>query len=479
MRVAVYGGAFDPPHLVHVFTVSWLLQRADLDEIWLLPAAAHAFGKKLAPFEDRVGMLTAIAQALGSPRVRICSIENEISLSGRTFDTLWALQERHPEHTFRLVLGADNLTEAHRWHRFDDLVARWSIIAVGRPGHEASLARFAAEPWCTVGPTLPEISSTRLRGALRGGSDPEALAWLPEVCRPWIDRLYRSPLEGGPSVWIFGAGRTGRTLAAGLRAGGVRVLGVWNRSPRPEATWVGDLPDGAEGALQADAWILAVSDPAITELATRLAALDGLPPVALHCAGRLDASVLAPLAARGVAVGSLHPLQALGDDPGALRGTWCAVEGDPAACELATTLARAFGGLPVSLPPGRKSTWHAAAVLAANFLPLLTAGSATLLATLGIAEHDARALLGPLQRGTLARLARMPATEALTGPFARTDLDAIAAHAAALREYAPEFLECYQSLARTAARWLCWDEAQVQALELAFATTLTAGIGPA
>ncbi len=475
MRIAVYGGAFDPPHLAHIFTVSWLLQRVDLDEIWLLPAAAHAFGKQLAPFDDRVGMLTAITEALGSPRVRICLIENEISLSGRTFDTLLALQERHLDHTFRLVLGADNLSEAHRWHRFDELVARWPVIALGRPGHEASLARFASQPWCTVGPTLPEISSTRLRGALRGGGDREALAWLPEVCRPWIDRLYRAPTDGGLSVWIFGAGRTGRTLAAALRAGGVQVRGVWNRSPRPDATHVADFPQD----LRADAWILAVSDPAISEVAAQLAALHDHAPVALHCAGRLDASELAPLAERGVAVGSLHPLQALGDDPGALRGTWCAVEGDDLACEVATRLTRAFGGLPVSLPPGRKSTWHAAAVLAANFIPLLTAGSTTLLATLGIAEHDARVMLGPLQRGTLARLAHLPATEALTGPFARTDLAAIAAHSAALRAHAPEFFECYQSLARTAACWLRWDEATVQALELALASTLTTGIGPA
>jgi len=461
-RVAIYGGAFDPPHLAHVFTLTWLLQRTDLDEIWLLPAAAHAFGKRLTPFEDRVGMLAAIVAALGSTRLHICTIEHEVTLSGRTYDTLEALQARHPRHQFRLVIGADNLSEAHRWHRFEDLVARWSVIALGRPGHEASLARFAQAPWCTAGPTLPEISSTRLRAALGGGTgDPEAQAWLPGVCQPWIDRLYRQPAPAGPRVWILGAGRLGRTLAAALRAGGVPVAGLWNRSPRAEATAVGPLP----ASLEADVWVLAVSDPAIGALAQRLAEHPSLPAVALHCAGRLDATVLGALAARGVAVGSLHPLQALGDDPGALRGTWCAVEGDEAACIQATALVRAMGGLPVSLPAGGKVAWHAAAVLSANFVAVLTAGALELLASLGIAEADGRALLNPLQRGTLARLAQHPAAEALTGPFARGDWAAVAAHVQVLAERAPNFLECYQSLARTTARWLQWSPAVVQALE--------------
>ena len=113
-RVALYGGAFDPPHLAHVFTLTWLLQLADVDEIWVLPAASHVFGKRMSPFEARLAMLQAVLDALGSPRIRICTIETELPGTGRTFDTLSALQARHPDHAFRLVLGADNLSEADR-----------------------------------------------------------------------------------------------------------------------------------------------------------------------------------------------------------------------------------------------------------------------------------------------------------------------------------------------------------------------------
>ena len=154
-RIALYGGAFDPPHLAHLFTVVYLLGRADVDAVWLVPTADHVFGKRMAPFAAREAMLRTMLDAAGiAGQVTICPIETERSGPSRTFDTLTLLAERHPEHRFCWVLGADNLTESHRWYRFDDLVARWPLIVLGRPGHEASLAARAGEPWCHPGPPM-------------------------------------------------------------------------------------------------------------------------------------------------------------------------------------------------------------------------------------------------------------------------------------------------------------------------------------
>ncbi|MCA9559698.1 MAG: nicotinate (nicotinamide) nucleotide adenylyltransferase, partial [Myxococcales bacterium] len=152
-RIACYGGAFDPPHLAHVFALTWLLTRDDVESVWLVPTADHVFGKRMAPFAERVAMLEAIVGRLGSDRVRVCEIEAGREGPSRTYDTLEALEAAHPGHAFCWVIGADNLTESHRWHRFDDLVARWPLIVLGRPGHEAALAAAASAPWCLPGPT--------------------------------------------------------------------------------------------------------------------------------------------------------------------------------------------------------------------------------------------------------------------------------------------------------------------------------------
>lgn len=450
MRVAIYGGAFDPPHLAHVFTITYLLTRDDVDAVWVLPAADHAFGKRMTAYAKRREMLEMLVEQLGTSRVRVDDIETEST--GRTFDTLTLLSERHPSHAFTLVIGADNLTESHRWHRFDALVERFGVIALGRPGHERALAEAAKQPWCQAGPALPGVSSTRLRAALRGG-DPEALRWLPPVLSEIAAPLYSdlAPRTDLPSVWIFGGGRLGTSLAAAWRAAGVDVRGVWRRSID------GELPAEAP----ADVWIVAVSDPAIPEMATRLSALPQ-PSFVLHCAGRFDASVLAPLSC---ALGSLHPLQSIGDDPGALRGAICAVEGAPKAVEVARQLAGAFGGRPVVVPSGEKPAYHAAAVVSANFMTTLAAAGIALLEAIGIDAPTARRMLTPLWQGTLSRNATLDASEALTGPMARGDLDAIQAHVAAIGRHAPQFSAAYAELARTTAAWLHWSEPAKAALD--------------
>jgi len=455
-QIGLYGGAFNPPHLAHVFTVTYLLGRADIDQVWLLPTADHVFGKALTPFAERVALLERLVASLSwEDRVHISGFEAEREGLSRTFDTLTLLSARHPAHSFVWVMGSDNLTESHRWHRFDDLVARWPVIVLGRHGHEAALAARADEAWCRPGPTLPSISSTRLRAALRGHGDPADLDWLPAVLLADARRLY--PAEAVPSrgrVQVLGLGRAGAAFAGALRRAGYTV-DTWNRTPREAADASGPLPS----SMPAGVWLLCVDDGAIPPLARALAARTDAPGrTVLHCAGRLGREALAPLADRGCATGSLHPLQSLRGVRDRLAGTYFAVEGDAGAIEEARALVEAMGGHPVSLPEGGKAAYHAAAVLSANFATALGAGGGALLEALGVSESMARAMLVPLLQGTVDHLAQAPAREALTGPFARRDFAAVAAHVEAIDNLAPQWRETYAALARVCAKIMGWTE---------------------
>lgn len=475
-RVAIFGGAFDPPHLAHLFTVTWLLGLPEVDQVWVLPTADHVFGKKMTPFAQRVAWLQEALLPFDAARVSVCTLEAELPGPSRTFDTLEALEAAHLEHRFSLVLGADNLAERDRWHRFDELVQRWPILAVGRSGAEGALEASVAAGWCTAGPTLPDVSSTAVRSAARLGDEP-GLRWVPGALRASVRAQFSQsvPAEGQPRVLVLGHGQAGAALGAALRAAGLAVT-TWDRRHDRGA----DASGSAEPLLATHgAWVLAVDDAALPEVAASLAAqwtalhpaalLGGALPVALHLAGRLGAEVLAPLAAAGVHTGSLHPLQSLrgAESAGALRGCYCAVEGDAEAVRVATGLVRAFGGRPVAVPEGGKATWHAAAVLAGNFATVLGAGGVELLQTLGVAEAEARALLTPLLRGTVEHFGRTPAAEALTGPLARGDVGAVAAHIEALTRQAPQWRPVYAALARAAARLRGWTPEQHAALEAA------------
>ena len=182
-EIALLGGSFNPPHVAHVMAAYWALATQGVDEVWLVPTYRHAFGKDLAPFEDRVRMCELAAAPLR--RVRVCRAEEELRddpLSGRMARTLEHLREHHPRRHFALVVGADILEERDRWYRWDRVEALARVVVIGRQGHRASAG---------LGPELPEISSTEVRRRIRRGEDVTGL--VPGAVLRFIGRraLYR------------------------------------------------------------------------------------------------------------------------------------------------------------------------------------------------------------------------------------------------------------------------------------------------
>ena len=190
-RVALFGGSFNPPHVAHQLVALYVLETQPVDEIWFTPVWAHVFGKDLASFEDRVAMCELAAAPLG-PRATVSRAEETLAQQpgfqgSRTLDLLEMLGETHPDHQFRLVVGTDILGEKHQWHRWDDVVARAPLIVIGRAGHlpAGSIA---------TGVTMPEVSSTEVRGLLRNDADGQLPSLLPASVMRYIAGrgLYRA-----------------------------------------------------------------------------------------------------------------------------------------------------------------------------------------------------------------------------------------------------------------------------------------------
>ena len=126
----------------------------------------------------------------------------------------------------------------------------------------------------------------------------------------------------------------------------------------------------------ADLWILAVPDSQIAVAAQSLAdsQIVASPALAFHCSGALCASELAPLRAKGWQVASAHCLLSFAKPSLALAqfaGTPCALEGDAAALAPLRTLFTRLGAQCFDLAAADKLLYHAGAVFATNFLPVL------------------------------------------------------------------------------------------------------------
>lgn len=200
--------------------------------------------------------------------------------------------------------------------------------------------------------------------------------------------------------------------------------------------------------------LLAVPDGKVVEAAQELALAGEAPTgcAALHLAGALSTDALAPLHAVGYAVGSLHPLQAVADPwagGGRLVGSAFAIAGEPFALAAARRIVRHLRGRALVIPPMLRPQYHAAAVLASNYLVALMAASIRLLTQAGVAEDDALPALLPLVRGTLDNLEHLGGAAALTGPIARGDVDTVRLHLARL---SLEDRVLYSALGREALR---------------------------
>lgn len=177
VRLGVFGGTFDPPHVGHLLAASDAFEVLGLDRLLFVPAAVQPFkgpAVEAAPAQ-RLRMLELTVG--DDPRFAVDPIE--IGRTGLSFtvDTLAALAARHPDARLLLLIGADLSRQIATWrepHRIAELA---EIVVLTRGGEAAAgpEAGTAAEP---APPALPmvriatrrvDVSSSEIRARVRAG----------------------------------------------------------------------------------------------------------------------------------------------------------------------------------------------------------------------------------------------------------------------------------------------------------------------
>jgi predicted short-subunit dehydrogenase-like oxidoreductase (DUF2520 family) len=262
------------------------------------------------------------------------------------------------------------------------------------------------------------------------------------------------PDPGSPIIAIAGSGAVARALGCALREAGVDIAYVASRNPdhaRTAAELIAagtipvrycDIPSCASHV------IIAVSDRAIPAVAEEIAATAGKVRIALHTSGTYGSEVLAPLAAAGVSCGTIHPLQTFRDSaPGvdAMRVAPFAVSGDQLALAWAEEIAGTLSGHVIHIGPEGRTLYHAAAVMASNYLVVLLDAAEQLMQSAGVPRGQALRVLAPLVRTTVENVFSSGTVQALTGPAVRGDSETVARHLSAMKESGETLMELYRS----------------------------------
>lgn len=257
-----------------------------------------------------------------------------------------------------------------------------------------------------------------------------------------------------PTIGFIGAGTVGAALAQGLRAVGYEIIGVTSRTPASCRRFAERVPGAqvypdAQGLANA-AELVFITTPDDTIPAV-VGAVHWRPgQMVVHCSGADSTNILEPARQSGAHVGVFHPLQSFASIDEAIQhlcGATFALEGESPLMEVLESMASALDGRSIPLKPGQKVLYHAAAVMASNYLVALASLSARLWREFGVEEERAIGALLPLMRGALNNLERLGLPAALTGPIARGDVNTIRKHLGALALQAPELLAVYQELA--------------------------------
>jgi nicotinate-nucleotide adenylyltransferase len=167
MRIALFGGSFNPPHVAHQLACAYVLAtaRPRVEEVWMVPTWKHPFDKQLAPYPDRVAMSERAAAPFGG-RVKVSRVEEALGGESYTLRTVQVLKAERPQDDFALVIGADLVAERERWHGWPTLKTLADFIIVGRGGYPGT-AEAELE--------LPQVSSTEVRARISAGRPVDSL----------------------------------------------------------------------------------------------------------------------------------------------------------------------------------------------------------------------------------------------------------------------------------------------------------------
>ncbi len=132
MRIGLFGGTFDPPHMAHLGASLLALKRLKLDRVWWLVTPGNPLKntRGLAPLDQRI----AAARKLTShPRIDVTGLEAVIN-TRYTYDTILWLLARCPRVRFVWIMGADNLRSFHRWQNWRGIAKLVPIVVIDRLG---------------------------------------------------------------------------------------------------------------------------------------------------------------------------------------------------------------------------------------------------------------------------------------------------------------------------------------------------------
>ena len=176
MRIGIFGGTFDPPHIGHLILADEARFQLSLDQVWwlLTPIPPHKVRLDITPVADRLEMVEAAL--IDQDRFEVSYVDINRSPPYYALDTMRILRDQYLYFQFIYLIGGDSLKDLPTWHQPLEFIHTCDEIGVmSRPGYNVDMAELGQElPGLVekiriIHAPLMEISSSQIRQRIEKG----------------------------------------------------------------------------------------------------------------------------------------------------------------------------------------------------------------------------------------------------------------------------------------------------------------------
>ena len=176
-KIGLFFGSFNPIHIGHLILANYILEHSDMQELWFVVSPQNPFKDKKSLLKDH-NRLDMVQLAIKNyPKMRASNVEFSLPTPSYTIDTLTYLQEKHPDYSFSLIMGEDNLGSLHKWKNYNLLLQNYQVIVYPRIFGED----ISSSPNVTqlknhhnihkIDAPIIELSATEIRDMIKSGKN--------------------------------------------------------------------------------------------------------------------------------------------------------------------------------------------------------------------------------------------------------------------------------------------------------------------
>ena len=168
-KIGLFFGSFNPIHIGHLILANYILEYSDMQELWFVVSPQNPFKDKKTLLNDH-NRLDMVELAIKNyPKMRASNVEFSLPIPSYTIDTLTYLKEKHPNVSFSLIMGEDNLKSLHKWKNYELILENHHIIVYPRIMEDETTSKtiFEHDNISLIKAPIIELSATEIRNMIK------------------------------------------------------------------------------------------------------------------------------------------------------------------------------------------------------------------------------------------------------------------------------------------------------------------------